>query len=454
MLGGAFWVAFLRNAMGAVLVLAVFLLLDRPRVAMKKAVFCNLVFGLIAVGGFSVWYMLDREAYLHFSGIATFPVLGIFCCLMSRGGVYLSLYKIAVGVYLLSVCVCLGIDLSRWGFGGSIWADIVIRFLFISLVLLFIGKRFRKIFFKNIDYLQSEMDLFSIVTLVVSVAIAALAAYWPDEREFSVLRIIRIFVILFMAGTIQYLIFHLHIHLGKEQRLEAEKQLMEMNEQLLRRQLEMREKAEQKAVKLRHNVLRRYLLIEESTKNGDRDKVLEYLKQYGEDLECCEEKTVCENRAVNGILAIYEEYARSRDIRMTMEVHMAGEPGFREMDLVALLATILENAIGLCVDSGEAERYIGMSVAFKSHKMVIQCQCTCGMNVSEEGLGNGEIKTWKGSRAGVSDIARAVSRYNGETDFRVGNHVFYVRVLLNLPQEREVTVQTGLRVYRADRAKA
>ena len=38
MLGGAFWVAFLRNAMGAVLVLAVFLLLDRPRVAMKKAV--------------------------------------------------------------------------------------------------------------------------------------------------------------------------------------------------------------------------------------------------------------------------------------------------------------------------------------------------------------------------------------------------------------------------------
>lgn len=442
MLGGTFWVAFLRNAMGAVLVLAVFLLLDRPRVAMKKAVLCYLAFGLLAVGGFSVWYMLDREAYLCFAGIATFPVLGIFCCLMSRGGVYLSLYKIAVGVYLLSVCVCLGIDLSRWGFGGSIWADIVIRFLFIALVLLFTGKRFRKIFFKNIDFLQEEMDLFSIVTLVVSVAIAALAAYWPDEREFSVLRIARIFVILFMAGTIQYLIFHLYIHLGKEQRLEAEKQLMEMNEQQLCRQLEMREKAEQKAVKLRHNVLRRYLLIEESIKNGDRDKVLEYLKQYGEDMENREEKPVCESRAVNGILSIYEEYARSRDIRMAIEVRMAEETGIREMDLVALLAAILENAIGLCMDSGEAERYIRMSLAFRSHKMVIQCQSTCGLDVSEEAFGDGTAKIWKDSRTGVSDIARAVSRYNGETDFKVGNRMFHIRVLLNLPQERE-----GWRTY-------
>ena len=443
MLGGAFWVAFLRNAMGAVLVLAVFLLLDRPRVATKKAVLCYLTFGLLAVGGFSVWYMVDREAYLRFSGIATFPVLGIFCCLMSRGGLYLSLYKIAVGVYLLSVCVCLGIDLSRWGVGGSIWADIVIRFLFISLVLLFIGKRFRKIFFKNIDFLQAEMDLFSIVTLIVSAAIAALAAYWPDAREFSVLRMVRIFVILFMAGTIQYLIFHLYIHLGKEQRLEAEKQLMEMNEQLLRRQLEMREKAEQKAVKLRHDVLKRYLLIEERTKNGDMDKVLECLKQYGEDMESRKEKPICENRAVNGILSIYEEYARSRDIQMAMEVHMTGEVGIREMDLVTLLADILENAIGLCVDSGEAERYIGMSLAFKSHKMVIQCQSTCGLDVSKEAFGDGTTKTWKYSRSSVFDIARAVSRYNGETDFRVGNRVFYARVLLNLPKDGETWKKYG-----------
>ena len=38
MLGGNFWVSFFRNGIGAGLMLAVFLMLDRPKVAMKKAV--------------------------------------------------------------------------------------------------------------------------------------------------------------------------------------------------------------------------------------------------------------------------------------------------------------------------------------------------------------------------------------------------------------------------------
>lgn len=128
---------------------------------------------------------------------------------------------------------------------------------------------------------------------------------------------------------------------------------------------------------------------------------------------------------------------------MAMEVHMTEEVGIREMDLVALLANILENAIGLCVDSGEAERYIGMSLAFKSHKMVIQCQSTCGLGISKEAFGDGMTKTWKGSRSSVFDIARVASRYNGETDFRVGNRVFYARVLLNLPKDGETWKKYG-----------
>ena len=209
MLGGTFWIAFLRNAMGAVMVLAVFLLLDRPRMAMKKAVLCYLAFGLAAVTGFTVWYLYSRDAYLRFSGLAVLPILGSFCCLMSGGGLYLSLYKISVGFYLLSVCVCLGVDLSRWGFGGSLWADLGIRFLFLSVILTLVVKKYRRAFFENIDFLQDEMDLFSVITLVVSVVLAALAAYWPDKRVFSTLSMVRILVGLSMAGIIQYLIFHL-----------------------------------------------------------------------------------------------------------------------------------------------------------------------------------------------------------------------------------------------------
>lgn len=434
MLGGTFWIAFLRNAMGAVMVLAVFLLLDRPRMAMKKAVLCYLAFGLAAVTGFTVWYFYSRDAYLRFSGLAVLPILGSFCCLMSGDGLYLSLYKISVGFYLLSVCVCLGVDLSRWGFGGSLWADLGIRFLFISVILTLVVKKYRRAFFENIDFLQDEMDLFSVITLVVSVVLAALAAYWPDKRVFSTLSMVRILVGLSMAGIIQYLIFHLYIHLGKEQRLEAEKRLVEMNELLLRRQLEMREKAQQNEIRLRHNMLDHYLLIKESATPKDRDEILDHLLQCGMDMGGSLAEPFCGNKAVNGILSIYEEYAKSRDIGIDMEIQMSDTAGIRDMDLVMLLANILENAIGLCVDSGEAERYIGLSVAFKSHKMVIQCQNTCGMDVSKEDYGRKAERVRKGSRDGTGDIVRIASRYHGETDFQVENRVFHARVLLNLPK--------------------
>ncbi len=38
MLGGSLWVAVLRNGLGVILMMAVFLLLDHPRLSMKRTV--------------------------------------------------------------------------------------------------------------------------------------------------------------------------------------------------------------------------------------------------------------------------------------------------------------------------------------------------------------------------------------------------------------------------------
>ncbi len=196
MLGGNFWIAFLRNTIGAGTIMTVFLMLDRPRVSMKKAFLYYAGFGLLTIITFSIWYFLDWESYIRFAGLLSLPVLGIFCSIISGEGIYLSLYKISLGFYLLSLCVVLGIDLSRWLFEGNLWADIVIRILFIVIVLYFFRKKFRRCFFENVDFLREEMDLFSGITLVMSFIMAAFVAYWPNERNFSVLNMIRIFLIM------------------------------------------------------------------------------------------------------------------------------------------------------------------------------------------------------------------------------------------------------------------
>ncbi len=47
MLGGSFWIALLRNAMGAVMIMGIFLLLDRPRFPMKRWCFTMACLGLL-----------------------------------------------------------------------------------------------------------------------------------------------------------------------------------------------------------------------------------------------------------------------------------------------------------------------------------------------------------------------------------------------------------------------
>lgn len=430
MLGGGFWVSFLRNGTGAVLMMAVFLMLDRPRFSMKKTVTAYLAGGLGLVLSFSFWYLADWESYVRFAGILAIPVTGVFCAFFSGDGIYLSLYKISFGFYLLSVCVFCGVDLSRWLFGGNLWVDLLIRFLLLFMILRAAGRRFRRFFFENVDFLRREMDFLSVTTLIVSFVMAAFVAYLPSNRVFSVYNMLRMLVSLFMAGMIQYLILHLYIHLGQMHSYQAEKQLLEMNEQFLLRQLELERRAEEDAARIRHDVRHHWLLLKEYAKRGDTEGLLDYMKQYGEDLERAAPKRICANRSVNGILSAYAGYAEKENIQVLMEAAVAEKLAVRDIDLVAVLANIFENAIHGCLVSGKQDPEIRLSIVQKGHKVVIQCR-----NSSTEDIRfhNGLPQARRGGSTGVSSIVKTAQRYRGETDFAVKDGMFLVRVLLNLP---------------------
>lgn len=178
MLGGSFWIALLRNGIGVCIFMSVFLMLDCPRFSMKKTIMGYVLFGIIMAVGFSFWYALGWDGYVRFAGILALPVAGVFCLLMSGETIYLSLYKIALGFYLLAVIVFCGIDAARMWFDGNMWADIVIRCVMCGTILFFIAKKVRGSFLAGADILEEEMDLFSVVTLFVSIMIAALVAFW------------------------------------------------------------------------------------------------------------------------------------------------------------------------------------------------------------------------------------------------------------------------------------
>ena len=430
MLGGSFWIAFLRNFISIVLMLSFSLMLDRPKFAMKKTIVCYVIFGVALNIAYSCWYLFAYGSFVRFAAFSALPAVGIFCCLMSSEALYLSLYKMALAFYLFSVCVFCGVDVARWWFDGNLWVDLLVRIICCVVILSFTWFKFRKQFLSGVDFLIQEMDLFSGVALFVSVVLGAIMAYWPNLQGFSIFNMVRAFLILFMAGMLQYAILHLYIHLGQEHYYQAEKELLEVNEQLLHQQMDLMRESEMEAARIRHDVRHHMMLIKEYVDKEEFDELSVYLQHYGADVERQKVKDICRNQAVNSILSAYAKKARSRDIQVDMDVKLAENLPVRDIDWIAILANMFENAIHGCVSSGLPKQVIDIYIAQKRNKVIIQCRNTSsGKVVFRKGLPQSD----KGGGMGVFSIIKAVSNYEGATDFGVENGQFVTRILLNLP---------------------
>ena len=429
MLGGSFWIALLRNAISTGLMLSFFFMLDRPRFSMKKTAWCYIIFGVSMVTAYSIWYLVANSSFVRFAAMSALPVIGVFCSIMSREVLHLSLYKMALAFYLFSVCTFCGVDVARWWFGGNLWIDILVRFICFVLILIFTWFKFRKQFLGGVDFLLQEMDLFSATALFVSVMLGAIMAYWPNLQGFSVFNMVRAFLILFMAGTLQYAILHLYIHLGQEHYYQAEKELLEVNEQLLHQQMDLMRESKIEAARIRHDVRHHTLLIREYVQKREYGQLLAYLTQYDEDVEKWEAKDISRNLAVNSILLAYAKTARRQNIQVTMDIRLGENLPVRDIDWIAILANMFENAIHGCAGSGQAQQEIDIYISQKKNKVIIQCQNTSSKEVVfRKGLPQSD----KGGGVGVTSIIKAVSRYEGVTDFSVQDGMFITRILLNL----------------------
>lgn len=432
MLGGSFWIALLRNTLSASLMLVFFLMLDRPRFSMKKTILCYVVFDISLITIYSVWYLYANDSFVQYAAFSTLFVIGIFCSLMSGEVYYLSIYKMALAFYIFSVCTFCGVDVARWAFGGNFWVDIIVRFICMVIILIFTWKKFRKQFLGGVDFLIDEMDLFSVVTLFVSVMFGAIMAYWPNLQGFSVFNMVRAFLILFMAGVLQFTILHLYIHLGQEHYYQEEKELLEVNEQLLCRQMELMRESQQEMARHYHDMRHHMLLIREYAQNKEFDGLLDYLDQYEEEVKNSRRKEICANQAVNSILSAYDAKAKNKNISVETYVSLPLELPIRDIDWVAILANIFENAIHGCLSSGKFNKMIQIQVAKKGHKISIQCTNTCSDQIIFE---KGLPKSTTGGGIGVSSILKTAARYQGETDFSVRDGMFLTRILLNLPKD-------------------
>ena len=438
MLGGTVYVAMLRFAVSLAGTILLYSLMSEPRYDRKRMAgyYGALSVSLIAFAG--VWYWIDWASCVRMVAFVMFVVFAGFSLLLSRDSLYLSLYKLALTFYLLAVFLIGGIEVSIIFFDRNVWADIVARILLILLMALFIEKRIKKSIRGFGHYVENELDRFSVMVLIISLLFGIGFILNPNIRDQTPYRLFQIVMNFFLTGALQLLGFRLYLHIGKEKEYQKENQLMQMNHRLLERNMEILEESLEAGRRIRHDARHHNAVIAEYIRRGQKEELLQYLKEYEKELDVRTPENICANTAVNNILSAYTRRAKRQQIKVILDIDIRKNLTIPNIDLVTILANAYENAIYGCMEVQKQmpsqQCFIHLMIRKKKNKLVICCRNTCRI---ETEFKDGQPMLEYTGGVGVLSIIKTAENFDGEYDFKNDNGVFVFRLIMNMPSPKE-----------------
>ncbi len=249
----------------------------------------------------------------------------IFAFGISKGSVWVKIYKLVLVFYLMAVYIVGSIEISAFFFGRSIWVDIMARIFLLLLFAFLLEKYVRKYMEGFGNYVEQETDRVSVITMIICSLFGIGYIMNPSlNRNMNFSRIFQIVTNFLLIGTLQLLVFRFYLHIGKEKEYERERQLIQMNYRLLERQLELLEESVESGRRIRHDARHHNAVIAEYARRGQQEELLQYLKEYEEEIEQGIPETICANPAVNNILAAYTRKAKREGIKVTLNVEIGG----------------------------------------------------------------------------------------------------------------------------------
>ncbi len=434
MLGGTVYVAMLRFAVSLAGTILLFSLMSEPRYDRKKMIACYSGLSVALIVFACVWYVIDWASCVKMVAFVMYVVFAGCSLLLSRDSLCLSLYKLALTFYLLAVYLIGGIEISIIFFHRNVWADIAARVFLILVIALFIEKRIKKSIRGFGDYVENELDRFSVMVMIISLLFGIGFILNPKIHDQTPYRLFQILMNFFLTGTLQLLVFRLYLHIGKEKEYQKENQLMQMTHRLLERNMEILEESLESGRRIRHDARHHNAVIAEYLCRGQKDELLAYLKEYERELDIRTPENICSNTAVNNILSAYTRRARREQIQVILDIEIGKNLKVPNIDLVTILANAYENAIYGCIEVKKQfpaqNCFIHLMLKKKKNKLVICCRNTCRI---ETELKNGQPMPEYTGGIGVLSIIKTAENFDGEYDFKNDNGVFVFRLIMNMP---------------------
>ena len=302
---------------------------------------------------------------------------------------------------------------------GVLYARNIIRTLLYIPTLWFYVKFLRPIV-REVSGSQKKtwysISLVSLLFLIVFVAF--LAAFFADLDNEPMLMLLLMAIVL-IYGSVQWVIWGTIRSMSRESKME----LVNKNMEYLRSQLTLASENERLARTIRHDLRHHNRNIAAMLQRGDIQDALRYIEQYDKSLADVKQNAFCPHITVNAILNHFYTQAAAAGIPARVSADTPKESPIADMDYVAILSNLLENAIHGCKEC-RSQGEINVSLRTVADKTVIVCSnpCTPGLVL--------ENSMPKNRGVGLDSMASAASKYGGDISYTLADGILTACVIL------------------------
>lgn len=264
-------------------------------------------------------------------------------------------------------------------------------------------------------------------------AIVALMFYWVVPRSAAVVMTgrVRITILVFlMLGPITFLMVYqafwrIAVNLWENAQLKAENELRQMES---KRYEELRSYMNETRA-MRHDFRQHLLVLDEYAKNGETEKLTDYIMQFTASL-ADHKGSFAANPAVDAVASHYDQTAQSQNTHIKWLLELPEVLPFVESDFITIFGNLVENALHGVETLPEEKRSVHVTARMLSDAMLGLTVKNPYEGVIKLGKNGLPKSTRSGGGVGLSSVEAAVHRYNGVLDINTDDGVFTAGVLL------------------------
>ena len=211
-------------------------------------------------------------------------------------------------------------------------------------------------------------------------------------------------------------------------RTEQYNELISMQLNSLRSEIEQAKKSEQKMSILRHDMRHHLSILQTYIQQEEPDKAIEYIQQLHQTYENTVINSFSKNELLNSVLSIYTSRMQECGIEFHTQITAPAELPCSEMIFCAVLSNILENAMNAVKDLSEEYRRIELHIFEKmNHLMLLEKNPAPVPPVFSDGI---PVTNRSGHGLGVKSVIYYVESQNGQYQFLMEDQDFVVRIIL------------------------